>query len=224
MGADSGIAGPVGVTSRIISQRIDILSKDLLKRYRLFEDLKNWDLDYFNVLFNHGVLKTEAEKKHYGDHWFDRTDDSNWWMPPQEGEDAAGESEEENVNRYEKISRVGLIEGLEACITLDKPMVTYWILGLQNFRVYVCWSDQQVTRLLLTPMREEANVGIDFTKLTTREPIRVVRYLDKKYHFLDTTGSGAHLGEQLLYTVPSVPDGEIGVLRHKGEPDDFLYD
>ena len=197
-----GTTGGEGVIHATISDRIDVLSKNAKKRVALLKELKDWRKDYFDIFKKYSVLQTNAEIKHYMQHWFNY-DKKGWWKT------------HPNAHRFEKIHRQGMIEALQISVENDIPMETYWITGLRDFRIYICWSRQQVTRLILTPYIPEMT-GQEIKRLTEKQSIRVVRYLDPT---LDNVNKidGVHEGEELMYTHDV--DDKIGVLEMKGEPD-----
>lgn len=184
----------VGASKTTISERIDQLSKNSTRRSDFLANLENWDMNYFEVLKNHDVLQSGDEIDHYRWHWFNE-DDKGWWKEPKE-------------KFLMNLHRLGMIEAFKASVTLNKPIVSYWILGPKHFRICVSWSERQITRLVLTP--EINSVVPDSSEPPggdsvgtailghqgIKQPIRVIRELNKNFKYVDA--EGLHPGERFI--------------------------
>lgn len=184
---------PGKIMKTTISKRIDDLSRDPLKRDAFLKDLEKWERDYFEVLITHGVLKRGAEEQHYREHWFNYNNNS-WWR------------DHPHIAHFEPIHRRGMIEAFQASIALNKPIDTYWICNGDLLEICVCWSEQQITRIILTPSIPPLK---DDQNLTQKQSIHVTKFGEPE------------LGEEEVYRDPN---GHFVTVRPRGFPYDSLYD
>jgi hypothetical protein len=192
---------PGNIAKVPISKRGDEISRDPLRRAKLLEELEDWNKDYVDILVRHGVIKKEEggrkskEEEHFRYEWFSETRpdgaDVGYWM------------DHPNRKHFIHIHRRGMIEALRAAQALNKPIDTYWICTGHTFEIFVCGSEQQITRIILTPstqprMKRVAQLEeelerlrqipeekmsqpqeIPEDRLTQKQPIRVVkRYVE----------------------------------------------
>jgi hypothetical protein len=138
------------ISKGIVHAKVDKLLNDRknLDRNRFIEAVKNWSIDYLDVLKIAGV--TDREVEYLREYWFDPNwadlNSECWWREHQP---------------IEPIVRQGLITAIDVA-TRDPDAVeqrpepldvdSYHIYGERDhFESLVTWTDKQVTRIVLTP-------------------------------------------------------------------------
>ncbi len=101
----------------------------------------NFNLDKLGE--SRGLLEGQAQRDHTSKEWFGSEDQAAAWWP-------------KNAQKQD-IIRQGYIKATELAVASEpsKPVVTYWVNGLENFEVMVAESDAQVTVFLMTPAPPE---------------------------------------------------------------------
>ena len=169
------MGGMPGIIAKVpINKRIDLLSNPTtFGSHREFErardaflaDLQSFDpnnkgQDYVEILKKHGIVIGKKEEAHLRNHWFNEDGQSGWWTRPEYGPIA-------------EIHRLGLIEAFLMSKAENKPIDSYWICTGNRFQVCIGWSEQQITRIIISPgvpMHEPPD------QLSQVMPIVVVKY------------------------------------------------
>lgn len=142
--SDAGMFG--NIMKGPVHAKIDALvnDPDVNKRQRFLADLKDWTLDYVNIIQEHAGV-TDAEALYLRNSWYNLDPATGWWPEHQP---------------IEPIVRQGLITAIEVAmqdpdtgVYRNLPLDSYWISGRDDqLEVIVTWNSHQVTRLILTPM------------------------------------------------------------------------
>lgn len=101
----------------------------------------NFNLDKLGE--SRGLLEGQGQLDHTSKEWFGQENEAAAWWP-------------KNAQKQD-IIRQGYIKATELAVAAEpsKPVVTYWVNGLDNFEVMVAESDAQVTVFLMTPAPPE---------------------------------------------------------------------
>jgi hypothetical protein len=129
---------PDDISKVKILKRVDELSRDPAKRDAFLASLEDRTKDLATILVEHQVLIRGAEERHYRNHWFNENG-WGWWRDTQ------------HQAHIQDILREGLIRAFQEAKAHNLPVDSYWISAGNQFAMYVTRSDQQVTRIILTP-------------------------------------------------------------------------
>ena len=96
-------------------------------------DLNDWDQDYLEVMRQHANLNDD-EIYYLRTYWYNA--DTTWWP-----------------DHYptEPIVRQGTIQAIQVATDANLPMRSYWMAVGDRFEMLVARSEEQVTRIMLTP-------------------------------------------------------------------------
>ena len=160
------MAGMPGIIAKVpISKRVDDLSRKFLEDHQKRDEflgeflkaLENWHQDYYAILHEYGIIRTEEEERHLRNHWFNENG-RGWWR---------------QAGPVKAIHRQGLIEAFREAKDRKLPIDSYWICAAHpSFDVCVCWSEEQVTRIIISPIVPDHS---DPASLTQLMPILLVK-------------------------------------------------
>ncbi len=125
---------PGSVAQGPLTLKIDAAANDPTKREAFLADLNTWTDDYVEVLEKHARL-TAGEVDYLKKSWFNP---EGLWP---------------DLQPIESPHRQGLITAIEVA-TEDEaqlPIASYWVCVSTQFEIIVTRTQQQVTRLILTP-------------------------------------------------------------------------
>ncbi len=125
---------PGSVAQGPILLKVDAAANDPAKREAFLTDLKTWTSDYVEVLKKH-VSLTTGEVDYLQKSWFN----PNGLWP--------------DLQPIESPHRQGLITAIEVA-TEDEaqlPIASYWVCVSTHFEIILTRTQQQVTRLIITP-------------------------------------------------------------------------
>jgi hypothetical protein len=156
---------PGKITKGVVHTKVEALvNRNPEARRRFLAALKDWKgkPDYLQILVDHAGL-TPKDAAYLRNTWYSQ---DGWWPEQQP---------------VESIVRHSLIKALELA-TLDPdtgrerdlPVDSYWLCVGDAFEVILISSDQQITRLILTPPGP-SDAAVNLRNLTARGPLWVIR-------------------------------------------------
>ena len=125
---------PGSVAQGPILLKVDAAANDPTKREAFLTDLKTWTSDYLEVIQKY-VRLTAGEVDYVKKFWFNP---EGLWP---------------DLQPIEPLHRQGLITAIEVAMEDEAqlPIASYWVCVSTNFEIILTRTQQQVTRLIITP-------------------------------------------------------------------------